>query len=242
MFTLRYQDNRGQYPSDRFVKTLSNDKEKALKLAKSYADVASVPFVDGVGDMQLNAITKEISWTDTMVRFGKNKGTELRDCEPKFIVWVANGCVLKNEHGGWVTHCFGGPEFQKIAQQIACDMQLGVMEEENFYDNAAYSRLLERRAEKAKRDAERAALISGHHFKNGEKVTLNVKLGAEFSFKGQYGTTYIIQLIADDNRVFTYKGSTPPRFYGKATIQATIKHSTYKEQPQTLLQRIKIIE
>lgn len=66
-------------------------------------------------------------------------------------------------------------------------------------------------------------------------------LGKPFSFDTQYGTTYIVTLIDDNNRLFKYMGANTPDIKGEfVTIKATVKHSEYKEQPETKLQRIKI--
>lgn len=91
-------------------------------------------------------------------------------------------------------------------------------------------------------NAERAAAINGHHEENGKRISLKVKkLGKAFSFDTQYGTTHVVTLIDENNRLFKYMGAKLPDIEDEfVEIKATIKHDTYKDQPETKLQRIKI--
>lgn len=83
----------------------------------------------------------------------------------------------------------------------------------------------------------------GHHDVDGKRVNLTLRsLGKPFSFDGQYGTTYILTLIDESNRLFKYMGGSLPDIGEDfKSVKATIKHSEYKEQAETKLQRIKIL-
>lgn len=98
-----------------------------------------------------------------------------------------------------------------------------------------------------KRDTDKELMnnaTSGNHFNDGERVTITIKkIGKTFSFDTQYGTTYVMTFIDENNRLFKYMGSTQPEISTDAftPIKATVKHSIYKEQPETKLQRIKTL-
>jgi hypothetical protein len=86
--------------------------------------------------------------------------------------------------------------------------------------------------------------VKGLFYNDGEKVTLDVKEVRSFTFATQFGTCFVIEYVDTDNRIFKYKGSKPPYFENNdtfTTIKATIKHSNYKGQDETLIQRISII-
>ena len=85
--------------------------------------------------------------------------------------------------------------------------------------------------------------INGHHGIDGKRLELKVRsLGKPFSFDTQYGTTDIVTLIDEENRLFKYMGNSLPEIgEDYMTIKATVKHDTYKEQAETKLQRIKIL-
>lgn len=89
--------------------------------------------------------------------------------------------------------------------------------------------------------AELFAAINGHHFVDGERITLRAKVACEpGNFETQYGITYIVTFIDDNNRLFKYMGSKLLDFpIGEyVTFKGTVKHSEYKGIEETRLQRI----
>lgn len=86
-------------------------------------------------------------------------------------------------------------------------------------------------------------LIKGHFEEDGKRCKMMVKRINSFSFETQYGMCYVVEYVDSDNRVFKYKGANPPTISSDDfdEIQATIKHSEYKGQNETLIQRIKVI-
>lgn len=97
-------------------------------------------------------------------------------------------------------------------------------------------------AKKAEDKRIREAAINGHHEEDGKRISLKVKrLGKPFSFDTQFGTTYIITLIDENNRLFKYMGSKLLDIEDEfVEVKATIKFDNYKDQAETKLQRIKI--
>lgn len=91
-------------------------------------------------------------------------------------------------------------------------------------------------AQKAERE------LSGHFFKDGERVTINIKQIDSFHFETAYGTTFICKYLTSDNKAVKYMGANPPDISTEhfVLVQATAKHSEYKGVAETKLQRIKI--
>lgn len=88
------------------------------------------------------------------------------------------------------------------------------------------------------------SMVRGHFFENGKRLNLMLKKGKSFSFQTNFGICYIVEYVDAENRVFKYKGSTPPYFENEnifTEVKATIKHGNYKGQDETLIQRISII-
>jgi len=88
------------------------------------------------------------------------------------------------------------------------------------------------------------SMVRGHFYNDGDKVVLKVKKIGSFSFDTKFGKCFVIEYKDAENRVFKYKGSTPPYFEQHddfTTIKATIKHGEYKGQNESLIQRISII-
>jgi hypothetical protein len=255
--------NGSEYVKARFIKNLSTDSEKAIAKALEYAKRIGVPehFVyDHTHD--LSAIKRVYKWTDTMVRFGKNYGMELRDCEPKFVHWVAKGCPLKNEQDGeWDNHYFGGQDFQAIAQSIAVEMGLGLMDDRIYHTPRYVTH--EQYAKTTERLAQKASEQNGHFFENGSRVELTLTCKHQTSYDSNFGWIQVYKFIDSENRIFTYKGSnrltksvawteihdgktysgfdTESLSAGDTiTLMATIKHDNYRDVDSTYIQRIKI--
>jgi hypothetical protein len=263
MYTLWVDHlNGSEFVKPRYVKNLSTNKDKALEMGMLYASNCNIQFFDDSMD-ELRKIKRIHKWTDTMVRFGKNYGTELRDCEPKFIVWIAKGSPLKNEHSGeWSNNYFGGQEFCEIAQEIAVEMGLGKIENRLnnnswFVTNEKYDQTTELLKKKAEEK-------NDHHYTNGQRLELTLTFLKRTGYESDYGFINIYNFQDAYKNIFTYKGTSHP-FYkyvqwneivdgvehsgrdildleinDTITFTATIKHSEYKGQKQTFIQRIKI--
>jgi hypothetical protein len=263
MYTLWVDHiNGSEFVKPRFIKNLSTNKEKALEIAQLYANNCNILLSDESRD-KLNKIVRIHKWTPTMVKFGKNYGKELLDCETKFIVWVAKGCQLKDDRSGeWVCNYFGGENFQQVAQQVAVEMGLGKIEDRinhtpYFVSNEQYDKTTEFLKKKAEEK-------NDHHYTNGQRLELTLTFLKRTGYESDFGFVNIYKFEDADKNIFTYKGSNHP-FYkyekwnkivdGKEysgsevvdleindtiTFTATIKHSEYKGQRQTFIQRIKI--
>jgi hypothetical protein len=255
--------NASREVKPQFITNLSTDSETAMKKAREYAKKVGVDeslVYDYTHD--LKPIVKVHKWTESMVRFGKNYGKELRDCPETFIKWVAKGCPLQDEKSGdWYNNCFGGQDFQKIAQQIAVEMNLGVMEDRIYHSPQFVS--VEQYNKTTERLAQKALQQDGHFFNSGDKVELTLTCINVTGYSSTFGYVNVYKFIDSDNRIFTYKGSATlvtKEMYseiheGKTytgydtthiekgdtiTLTATIKHDEYRNVKSTYLQRIKI--
>jgi len=84
----------------------------------------------------------------------------------------------------------------------------------------------------------------GHHFRNGEKVELEVKKLRSFWFETMYGSSNVTVYITADDKIVKYVGSSPIESMDTEEpewirIRGTVKHTEYKGKPETRLQRIK---
>lgn len=82
---------------------------------------------------------------------------------------------------------------------------------------------------------------SGYWESEGKRVSIELKEVSCASFETQWGMCYVVTMVDSDNRKFIYKGSNPPSASKDSfkKFTGTIKHASYKDEPQTLLQRIK---
>lgn len=255
--------NGSQYVKPRFVKNLSTDSELAMQKALEYAKRIGVDeslVFDHTRD--LNSIVKVYKWTNSMVRFGKHYGKELKDCPETFIKWVAKGSPLQDEKSGdWFNNYFGGEDFCKVAQEVAVQMNLGMMEDRiwntpKFVSVEQYNKTTERLAQQSLQKED-------YFFNAGEKVELTLTCIKVTGYSSAFGYVNIYKFIDAENRVFTYKGSA--RLFTKTkwteihegkeytghdtneiqkgdtiTLTGTIKHDEFRGVKSTYLQRIKV--
>lgn len=255
--------NGSEHVKPRFIKNLSTDSEIAMKKAYKYAEEIGID-ASLVYDhtANLSEIKKIYKWTDSMVRFGTHYGKELKDCPETFIKWVAKGSPLQDEKSGnWYKNYFGGEDFCKIAQEIAVEMNLGMMEDRiwhtpKFVSHKQYDKTTEILAQKALQK-------EGHFFNVGERIELTLTCINVTGYDSQFGYVNIFKFVDCENRVFTYKGTNVlcthtkwidihegEEFSGFDTkiiqkgdtinVTATIKHDEYRDVKSTYLQRIKI--
>jgi len=222
--------------SQRYIKNLSTDHETAFKLAEDWANRAGAALIDYSMDT-LRPIHRVHKWTDDMVRFGKNKGKKIADCDEKFILWISKGSPLYDEeYQCWCNHYFGGEAFMAIAQSIAIEKGLAVMYKDRFMSNEQYAKALEREKELASQNI-------GHHFEDGQRVSLVACIQRKNGYDTAYGYVTVYTLKDEENRIFTYKGTAHLGCVGeKVKITTTIQHGSYKEQPTTYLKRPKVVE
>jgi hypothetical protein len=86
--------------------------------------------------------------------------------------------------------------------------------------------------------------IQGYHEEDKKRITVKVKEIDYHSFEGQWGTTHLITMIDENNRLFNYMGSKALNEVNAdefTSIKATIKHNEYKGVKQTKLQRILVV-
>lgn len=221
--------------SQRYIKNLSTDYETAYQLAEDWANRAGATLIDDAMET-LRPIHRVHKWTDDMVRFGKNRGKKISDCDDKFVLWVAKGSPLYDEqYECWCNHYFGGEDFAKIAQSCAIEKGLGLMYKDKFMTNEQYAKILER-------ERELASQINGHHHTDNQKVKMTATILRVGGYDTQWGYTSIYTLKDETNRIYTYKGTSRlGSVNDRVEISATIQHGFYKEQPTTYLKRPKVL-
>lgn len=250
MYTLWNLNAGDAYSKPEYIKNLSTDYETALMLAEQHSEITGRELVNDAME-SLNPILRGKSMTPTMVKFGKNKGVELAECEDKFIIWVAKGCPLfDKEIEQWIDHCFGGSDFQQYAQSLAVEKGFGVIYKEKFYTNEQYQKVIQK-------EQLMSSLVNGHHNTAGQRLDLTLTCIKTAGYDSQYGYIHVYTFMDADKKVYTYKGGRLDQSikmvdeYGEytetqpvqkdmtITCKATIKHSTYKGEAVTYIQRLK---
>lgn len=102
-------------------------------------------------------------------------------------------------------------------------------------------KVAEMRQERDRIQAQKDAAKTGHFFNEKDRVELTITEIDSFDFMGQFGICYIKTYKDDQGRLFNYMGGSPKEFEGTVKVKATIKHSEYKGEPQTHLQRMKVL-
>lgn len=240
MYTLWDFNSGSQYAKPEYIKNLSTDYETALMLAEKHSELTGRELVNDAME-SLNPILRIHKWTPTMVKFGKNRGIELSECEEKFIIWVAKGCPLFDDQiNQWCNHYFGGIEFNLYAQSLAVEKGLGMMHKEKFYTNEQYEKIIQR-------DQFLSSLVNGHHHADGQRLDLTLTCIRKTGYDSQFGYVWIYTFVDSDKRVYTHKGRAlynypsgePIQKDTTITCKVTMKHSTYKDEPVTFIQRLK---
>lgn len=95
----------------------------------------------------------------------------------------------------------------------------------------------------AKLEAEKV-MQRGHFLVEGKRAKLMLKKVRSFSFETKFGICHVVEFVDAENRVFKYKGSTPPQISNEEfeQVEAGIKWGEYKGQNETLIQRVKVLE
>jgi hypothetical protein len=217
-----------------FQCVLADDLIEACQKAKSIC--GTNPIV--IDFNRQNAIAEYHRWTPDVVRFGKNYGLRLQECEPKFVIWVAKGCPLFDDDiQCWCNHYFGGEPFMQIAREMAVKIGYGVVDNDRFYTNEQYAKM------KAKKEAF-DAIKQGHHYPEGTKISEQMTIVKKTGYDSQFGYVSIITMTDRENRAFTYKGSSFPVAVSVGDIieiKGTIKHGEYKDTKQSFVQRVKVL-
>ena len=200
----------GFAPREEYLKNLSTDRDKAEKLALAYAEKFGYKYIDDARDY-LRPIVKG----DDVIRFGKHKDCRLSEVPEKYLLWIAQGCPIKEEdtykysstYGQMITvnKYFGGEDFQVIAQREAIAKGIGTMQEGKFYTVEYWNAILIKREA---RSLEKASEVWEHHYAEKTKVNLTLTLVNQTSYESSFGTTNIYTFKENSTgRMFLYKGA-----------------------------------
>lgn len=198
---------------EEYLKNLSTDRDKAESLAMAYAEKFGFTYIDDARDY-----LRPIAKGEDVIRFGKHKDCRLSEVSEKYLLWIAQGCPIKeldtdrysNTHGEMITVCkyFGGDDFQKVAQREAVNKGIGTIQEGRFYTVEYWNAILKKREA---RSLEKASEVWEHHYAEKTKVTLDLTFVKETSYDTCYGRTYIITFKENaTGRMFMYKGANYP--------------------------------
>lgn len=220
------KDVYGNYKHS-YVKQISTDINKVKRLYPDY------PI-----DMQLRGFSWNpnenpstfIKPTDSQFTFGRQRGCEISTSDDTKALWAL---YLTSERGIGRNRVYARRRLVELGLLVRYPNG-GLHFRNRNYCSPAHAAKLE--AGKVQ--------VKGLFYNNGERVDLAVKKVRSFSFSTQYGDCFVVEYVDADNRVFKYKGNTPPYFENQddfTTIKATIKHGNYKGQDETLIQRIQVL-
>jgi hypothetical protein len=196
---------------EEYLKNLSTDRDKAESLAMSYAKKFGCMYIDDARDY-----LRPIAKGEDVIRFGKHKDCRLSEVPEKYVLWIAQGCPIKeldtnmysDTQGEMITVCkyFGGDDFQKVAQREAVAKGIGTIQEGRFYTVEYWNVILKKREA---RSLEKASEVWEHHYAEKTKVTLDLTFVKETSYDTCYGRTYIFTFKDEaTGRMFLYKGTS----------------------------------
>lgn len=221
-----------------YIKNLSIDLETAKQKAEEFAGIEG--YVIDLEQKGHNSYSytvgekrdkkEEIELTPEQFPYGKLKGGIISDC---FDVYHLNR--LYNDRSS-------NPRSRVYARTKLLEIgDLIKIEKEFLSEDIKY--ISERSYENYKKNILISRAEKGLFFNDGEKVTLKVKQIHSFSFQTQFGTSYVVLYIDSENRIFKYVGASPKTFNTDdyVEIKATIKHSSYNDNEETKLLRIKQI-
>lgn len=195
---------------ENYIKNLSTDRNKAESLALAYAKKFGYEYIDDARDC-LRPIVKG----DDVIRFGKYKDCRLSEVPDKYVLWIAQGCPIKEEdtykfsptYGQMITvkKYIGGKDFQAIAQREAIEKGIGTMQEGEFYSVEYWNAILKKREA---RSLEKASEVWEHHYAEKTRVQLNLTFIKKTSYESSFGTTNIYTFKENETgRMFLYKGT-----------------------------------
>ena len=230
MYTLwRFNSFNGR---ETYIKNLSADFDKAVEEAKRYAKGRELNIC--VGD-ELNDIVRG----EDVLRFGKYKDRRICEIDDvKYLSWLSKGGPVRDEaFDTWNYYFDNDKQLELVKIRLA---ELGELIE---YEGEYYtSKQLERvKFEKS--------FVHGHFYDEKKRVTLNLRVLSSTHFDTQWGTTWILKMVDENLRVFTYKGSGDVYELLKSrhhdvqiwfNISGTVDHNEYRGQKQTMLKRLKI--
>lgn len=259
MFTLW---KRVDY-KETYVKNLSVDRYKAEQQALAYAEKFGFSYIDDA-EISLNKIARG----EDVIRFGKYKDCRLSEVPDKYVLWIAQGCPIKEEdtykfsptYGQMITvkKYIGGKDFQAIAQREAISKGIGTMQEGEFYSVEYWNAIVNKKASE----------VWEHHYAEKTRVQLNLTFIKKTSYESSFGMTNIYTFKENETgRMFLYKGTNnlvaeiSYKYRGMSRgeiaegsdnlckslvkgatyqIKGTVKLGEYKGIKQTFLQRLTV--
>ena len=232
----------GSYTKYDYIKRISTDLEKVKELYPQLLINESIHGQKWEFNSHDSRATKRVILTPDVFPYGfKCKGDKIMECQDPKMLWAL---YLENNFD----HSTDLARSQVYARRRLAELGLLVRYKtsKTILLESGESITIRKNYCSPKFAAKlelSKSMAKGHFYEVGEKVKITVKELSSFSFETQYGNCYIVEFVDTENRVFKYKGTTPPSTSQTEfmTIQATIKHDNYKGQDETLIQRVKIL-
>jgi hypothetical protein len=210
----------GEFQKYFYQKRISTDIDKVKELYPDYPIQ-----MDLHGRKWMRTTKKPIVFAPNLFPNGRLIGADISTCDDIKALWAL---YLTNREGIGRNRVYARRRLVELGHIVR------YANSKSNYCSPAYAAKLE--AAKVQ--------VRGLFYNNGERVDLAVKKVHSFSYESQWGIQYVVEYVDTDNRVFKYKGNTPPYFENQddfTSIKATIKHGNYKGQDETLIQRIQVL-
>lgn len=229
MYTLRRVPSpthpQPQHAREQHITNLSTNKNEAWEKAVIQANRFGMELLDESFD-ELRKITRV---ADGYVNFGKHDGVHVSELPDGYLTWLADGAKVKNDEGYDIS--LACEELKAFAIDEAVKRELFVDFEGKLMNTKLRDFILSERKG------------NGHHYKDGDKITVVLNVDKSTSFNNGFGynqMTHVYNFSTEDGKKFTYKGSISRYSVGDTIhVQAVVKYGEYRGQNVTYLQRLK---
>lgn len=232
LFTLRQNVVRkiGEYTDDStiHVKTLCANKEKAILKAQEYVKDTGFDLTFSDFEVEDRKKSSQIDWTKFQAgKYYKEHYESVCESDPEYVVYLICNYDKSEKYTKTLDLCKSIPKIKNELERIARE-----------------KKETEERIAREKRETVES---NGHFYRNGDVISLSLKIVSIFPFQSSYGTSFVANLKDANGKVFVYIGSSSLLAYdntldsGFVNITAEIKHSSYRGLNQTHLKNPYVI-
>lgn len=220
-----------------YLKNLSKDLETAK--AKMGGDYVIDLTLRGHSSFERKVSDTIYTYEDWQFPVGRHTGEDIRECDDVNALWWMF-LKMKIWNNEFPAHSFKQLNPHWVRPVVYARRRLIDLGELVRY-NKQWMTLTG--VEYAKKNEAKTALENGHHYADGERVELRIKLIDTFYKETDWGSFFIHTYASEDGKLFKYAGNNPPLISDEEfePIKGTIKHHEYQGVKETRLQRIKTL-
>lgn len=214
-----------------YLQNLSKDHDAAIA---KITEISAGQFTINLDLRGHSTFTREVTGSrgndlpDYVFSFGQLAGQDIRTATD---VWQLNRA--KNEEIGKRRRALARRRLIELGELVRNTVGNAFGDDGNWVSVKRLAYLQDRAGKQA---------AGGHHFENGKRITVALRIVGRASYDTQYGTVYIREYMTEDGKLVKYKGASPLDITeddGYVKITGTIEHGDYKDQPETRIKRYK---